>query len=122
MGTTLKLIKGLLISIGIFLILTMLTGILLKFTAMPEQFSNICMMASLAVACTFMGLYGGNLVGRRGLCFGLLLSVLLLIVILAAASLCFQVPISIQTLSPLYLVPLAFGMLGGIAGANIKTS
>lgn len=120
MERTLKLCKGGLISIAIFIVITILIGILLKFTSMPERLSDIYLIIALSLSCAFMGLYSGNLFGQRGLIAGLFFSTILLGVILIITALSYQAPISSEMFSLTHLIPLVCGACSGIVGTNMK--
>lgn len=120
MGRIIKLVKGGVISIAIFVAITAVLAMLLRFSGVPEEFSWVYIVAALSAACAFMGLYSGNLFGKRGLLTGCVFSTLLLIIILLITSLCFSVNIGMDTLSVLYLIPIVIGALAGIFGANLK--
>ena len=120
MERTLKLIKGALISTIIFVAMTLLAGVLLSATGMPERFADFYLIAALSMACAFMGLYSGILFSKNGLFSGIVFSAILLGIILSIVSLCFAASISAYALSFQYIIPLSIGGIFGIIGTNLK--
>jgi len=122
MERTLKLIKGTLISIIIFVLMSLLAGLLLTTTGLPERYTGFYLIIALSVSCAFMGLYAGNLLEKKGLFSGVAFSVILTGVILTIVSLCFGDFISAGALSFHYMIPLSFGGIFGIVGTNLARS
>ena len=120
MGMIGKLLKGYLLSILIFVVLTAVAALLLKFTGVPESAGWICLIAAMSLSCLFLGAFTGNLSGKRGLLYGLLASVILVALLVFFVLLCFSVQFSPEVLSWKHAIPLVFGMLGGVGGANLK--
>ena len=120
MGTMGRLLKGYVISAGLFLLFTAVAVLLLKFTSLSEGAGGICLFVSMAAACLFLGLYAGHLFGKRGLLYGLFFSVILIAVILFFILMAFSSKFSPNMLNWKYAIPLICGSVGGILGANLK--
>jgi putative membrane protein (TIGR04086 family) len=120
MEKTLKLIKGALISAVIFVVMSLVFGVLLATTEIPERYAGFYLIMALSTACAFMGLYTGNLFAKNGLFSGIVFSAVLSGFILSVAALCFSASISTSVLSFQHLIQLAFGGIFGIIGTNLK--
>jgi len=120
MERSFKLIKGTVISIVIFAVMSLLAGLLLAVTGLPERYGSVYLMITFSIACAFMGLYVGNLFGRNGLLSGIVFSAVFLGIVLIVVSLCFRAFISTEALTFQYLIPLSFGGIFGIIGTNLK--
>ena len=120
MNRVLKLIKGTFISIIIFVAMSLLAGLLLTVTGMPERYTGFYLIVALSASCAFAGLYAGNLSGKKGLFSGVIFSGIALAIILTATALSFSTFISADVLSFQYIIPLSFGGIFGIIGTNLK--
>ncbi|MCQ4635916.1 TIGR04086 family membrane protein [Anaerovorax odorimutans] len=115
-----RICKGYLVSLIAFGLFTLLGALILKFTPFPESWSFFYLLAAMSLVCLFIGLYMGSFFQRAGLLTGLLFAAILLLLILLIVSACFTTFIKISMLTPVYLIPLAVGAVGGILGANMK--
>jgi len=120
MGTIKKLLKGYLLSVVLFMILTIGAALLLKFTALPESTNEICLIVAMSASCLFLGLFVGNLFGKRGILYGLFFSAILMFIIFFLTLLSFSAQFTWDILNWKYAIPILFGAIGGITGANLK--
>lgn len=120
MGKIVKLLKGGVISLIIFIAITAIFGLLMRFTGLPERFAWLYLLAAITAACGYMGLYSGNLFQRRGLLVGAVFSALIASIILIGVALAFSEKLTPEILTPWYLIPVCGGGLLGAAGANLK--
>lgn len=115
-----KICKGYLISLLTFGALTLVGGLLLKFTPFPENWNFYYLLAALTLVCLFIGVYMGSCFQKAGLLIGLCFSAGLLVLILLIVGACFSAVPSLSMLKSAYFLPLGAGMVGGVLGANMK--
>lgn len=115
-----RIFKGFLISLMLFGILTAAGALLLKLTPFPESWSFFYLLTAMALVCFFGGFYLSGYFQKAGILIGLISSAVLILLILAIVSACFSKIITLAVFTPLYFIPMAAGIIGGIAGANMK--
>lgn len=120
MEKAVKNIKGLVFSIVLFILLTIIFGSLVKFGPLPEKWSSIYVLLSLALACMFIGLYMGYYIRRKGFFYGLGYSLILLLVIVGATTSIFHTTFEWGVAQLKYLLCLLFGSIGGTIGVNLR--
>jgi len=115
-----RTLKAYISSVVLFGLLTLLTGALLRFTALPDTLIPLYILVILCIACLFIGLYGGSICRRRGILFGLIYSAVFLFLILAAGFAVLGFPQDVQLFQPRFLLCLVCGAFGGIFGVNLR--
>ncbi|MEG2199231.1 MAG: TIGR04086 family membrane protein [Anaerovorax sp.] len=120
MEKTLKVLKGFGISILIFLLCSVIFGVLLKFTGLPEKWGIYYILISLCFASVFFGFYMGYLLKKRGLLYGFAYSAMLVIAIVYVTGVLCMQPFILGFNDLRYLVCIVFGGIGGMLGVNAK--
>ena len=115
-----SLAKGLLISIVLFLSLSIFFAPIILFTNLSEKLGFLCMIIVLCVATFIFGFYSGREIGKKGLLIGVFSGFLLSTIILFSAFMAFFKEPNIDFLSPTYTLPILSGGIGGIVGVNVK--
>lgn len=116
-----KSVKGLLFSLILFLILTLTGAVLMRFTPFPELWGRGYLIFALAAVCFAASCFIGAAVQRTGIFCGLLTSIIITGILFLIISALLNGTIDFtQLLQIIYLIPICFGMLGGILGVNLK--
>lgn len=115
-----RILKGYLIGLILFGILSILGAVILKITPFPEKWEFFYLLSIMMVCCIFTAFYISSYFQKAGLLCGLGFSagLVLLILIITAGS--FGEVVGLDTFTPMYFIPLAGGIAGGIGGANRK--
>lgn len=105
----------------IFFLLSLMGGVLLKISPMPESWGYGYMIVVFTIICFITSFYMGMGMEKAGLITGILTSVFMILLIYLLISVCFQAGIEINSLLRIsYLIPLCVGTLGGIIGVNVN--
>lgn len=102
----------------LFLLLTFLLAVIIRYTAFPEKWSHAGMIAVLSVTSLFLGILEGKITAKRGILTGIISSAIFMFIVLAAAGCAFNETFDTDSLSILYIIPMLTGMIGAIAGTN----
>jgi len=120
METVWKNLKGFLYALILFVLLTLLISVLVKFTPAPEGWSLYYMIGVLCISCLFLGLYMGNYIKKKGFLYGALHSIIFLLLLSAFYMLAFNTGIEMGMGLMKYLIPILFGSVGGMIGVNLR--
>lgn len=120
MEKAVKNIKGFVFSMVLFILLTMVFGLLVKFGPLPEKWSSFYVLLSLCLACMFLGLYMGYHIKKRGFLYGMGYSVLLLLMIVGLTTTIFHTTMEWGFFHLRYFVCILFGSFGGAIGVNLR--
>lgn len=120
MNYFLKLVKGYLMAFIIFLILTVIITMLIKFTSIPESFSIYYLITAICFATLFLGIFSGKLIGKRGLLSAIGLSAIFVFFIIFGINCTYFRDLTIDSFNIQYMIPVAVGGIGGIIGVNVK--
>ncbi|MGI6731291.1 MAG: TIGR04086 family membrane protein [Anaerovoracaceae bacterium] len=120
METALRNLKGFVYAFILFLLLTVISGVLLRLTPMPEAWSVYYLLIAISVSCLFLGIYFGNYKGRKGFLFGALYSILFLFIILAIHTIAFSVDTFNGLSMAKFIISIIFGSVGGMIGVNMR--
>ncbi len=112
--------KAFLISLLILFILIIIIGLMLRYTGMPEKWTFLYVIGALSVSCFSIGLLIGNIVQKRGVLIGLIVSVVFLVLTIVIASLITGMHPEAGLLKLRYLPCIISGGIGGLVGVNIK--
>lgn len=115
-----KLVKGYLIAFIIFLILTVVITMFIKFTSMPESLSMYYLLAAICFATLFLGIFSGKLIGKRGLVSAIGLSAIFVFLIIFGINCTYFQDLRLDSFNIQYMIPVAVGGIGGIIGVNAK--
>lgn len=115
-----KNLKGFLFAIIIYFILTLVAGVLIKLTPIPEAWSIYYVMIALCIACTFLGIYAGCCTKKRGFLYGALYSIVLILIIIIFNMMAFSTGIETDISILKYFVCVLFGSIGGMIGVNMR--
>ena len=116
-----KSVKGLLFALILFLILSVGGAVLMRFTPFPELWGKGYLIFTLALVCFITSCFTGSFVQKTGIFCGLFTSVIIIVLIFLLTSVLLTGKIDFsQLLQIIYLIPICFGMLGGILGVNLK--
>ena len=113
-----KSIKAYVCAMTVFLMLTLLLALIIRFTAFPEEWSYAGLIAMLSVASMFLGILEGKIIGKRGLLTGAVSSFLFITIIIIIIGCAFAESFGSDTLDIFYLIPILTGTIGAIAGTN----
>lgn len=72
-------LKALAVGILFFLLLFLIMGVIISYTPMQEKWMKLSVIAALSVGCFFSGMLAGKRIGKKGLVFGMLFSVFLIL-------------------------------------------
>ncbi|MDD3169303.1 MAG: TIGR04086 family membrane protein [Eubacteriales bacterium] len=120
METVWKNLKGFLYALILFILLTLLISVLVKFTPAPEGWALYYMIGVLCISCLFLGLYVGNYIKKKGFVYGALYSIIFLLILSAIYMLAFNNGIEMGMGLIKYLIPILFGSVGGMIGVNLR--
>ncbi|MDO4552237.1 MAG: TIGR04086 family membrane protein [Bacillota bacterium] len=118
-GRGLRILKAFLYSTVLFLLLTGLAGLLLRFTPLPETGSPYLMIAILTVSCLFLGLCVGSAMKKGGLLYGGLCALLFLLAVLLGNAWFLGSLQGLELFQLKYLLCLLGGAAGGVAGVHL---
>lgn len=105
----------------VFFILSLIGGMLLKMTPMPESWGFGYIIFIMSLICILEGLYMTAGAEKAGLALGILTGAVIIILIFTVVSLIFSGTLDmISMFRWQYLIPLFCGGAGGIMGVNIK--
>lgn len=121
MTSVLKNLKGFLYAFILFILLTLLISVAVKFTPAPEGWSLYYMIGVLCVSCLFLGVYSGNHIKKKGFVYGALYSIIYLLILSAFYMLAFSTGIEMGAGLIKYLIPILFGSVGGMIGVNMRS-
>ena len=115
-----RIVKGYILSLGVFLFLTFVLAVILRNTGMPLQFAMPFGILVCTAAAFLFGMVFGSTFEKRGLFFGFFSAVLFmgLLTVLAAAAV--QAEAVSLPRNPWFVIPVIVGGVGGIAGVNLK--
>lgn len=116
----LRMVKAFLTAFIVFFILILITGILIRFTPLPERRINIYAITSLSLACFFLGLSMGRILEKRGIIYGALSSVIFVLLIIMVAVLITGTFSEAGIIKIAYLPCVILGCIGGMTGVNLK--
>lgn len=119
MDKLIRIGKGYLIGTILFFALTIIGVFILRFTPFKEDWSFFFLLFAFAVSCLFISMYMGSFFRKGGILCGVIFSVVFILLMIIIVSLSFSTFISLDMLSTLYLIPIAVGVVGGIAGTNL---
>lgn len=119
MGKIIRIAKGYAIGLFIFFFLSFIGAAILKWMPFKQSWSFFYLLFAMTAASLFLCGYMGNFFQKRGMLCGLLFSTTLIILILVLTCLGFSATLHVEMLSPLYLIPVGAGVLGGIIGTNL---
>ena len=120
METVWKNLKGYLYAFILFILLTLIISIVVKFTPAPEGWSLYYMVGVLCISCLFLGVYFGNYLKRKGILYGALYSIIYILILSSFYMLAFSTGIEPGFGLLKYLIPILFGSFGGMVGVNIR--
>lgn len=120
METVWKNLKGLLYALILFILLTLLISVLVKFTPAPEGWSLYYMIGVLCITCLFLGAYAGNYTKKKGFVYGALYSIIFILILSAFYMLAFNTGIDMGVGLLKYLIPILLGSVGGMIGVNMR--
>ena len=120
MEHVLKNLKGLLYAFILFILLTLIVSVLVRFSPAPEGWSIYYMVGALSFSCLFLGVYIGNHIKKRGFIYGAIYSVIFLLILSAFYMLAFSTGIGAGLGLLKYLIPILCGSVGGMIGVNLK--
>jgi len=120
MGTVLKNLKGFFYAFILFVLLTLLISVIVKFTPAPEGWSLYYMIGALCIVCLFLGIYIGNFIKKRGFVYGALYSIIFLLILSAFFMLAFSTGVAMGAGLIKYVIPILFGSVGGMIGVNLR--
>lgn len=113
-----KSIKAQIIGVVSFGVLTLMIAILLMATPFKESWSYTALITALCISCFLVGVIEGNVVKKRGMIVGTLASVITLLLILTIINTAFDQSLAFENSDIFLLIPLFFGTVGGVVGAN----
>ena len=112
--------KGLILSVCIFMILSFLFAPIIFLTNLSESNGIFYVIAILCVSSFAYGFYSGKKIGQKGLIVGAISAFIFLLVVLFSVFIAFFKEPNIDFLSPIYVLPILLGGIGGIVGVNVK--
>lgn len=113
-----KSLKAYLIAVVLFLMLTFVLALIIKYTVFSESWAHIGLIVILAATTLFLGMIEGRLVGKRGLITGLVSSAVFVLIILISVGSVFAGNFSLESFDILYVIPLISGIVGAVIGTN----
>ncbi len=120
MGSILRICKGYVLSMAVFVFLTFVGALAIKFTPFPESWGKGYVIGCLTLACLFVGLYISGVFQKAGILTGVLSSAVMILLVFWIVSICLGSFFQFSMLTPVCFVPLCSGALGGILGVNMK--
>lgn len=120
-GKGIKSIKAFIYAIIIFTVFIVVTGLLIRFTPLPERWSSYYVLAGLCLACLFLGMYAGNMMNRRGIIFGLLFAAVFTLIVSILGVLITGTFSEEGIFQLRYLICIIFGGIGGAIGVNLRS-
>lgn len=121
MESVMRNLKGFLYAFILFILLTLLISVAVKFTPAPEGWSLYYMIGILCISCLFLGVYSGNHIKKKGFIYGALYSMIYLLILSAFYMLAFSTAIEMGAGLVKYLIPILFGSVGGMIGVNMRS-
>lgn len=118
-GRGFKTIKAFVCAIIIFAVFIVITGLLIRFTPLPERWASFYVLAGLCLSCLFLGIYSGNMMKRRGIIFGALFSVIFILLISILGVLITGTFSEAGIFQLRYLICIIVGGIGGMIGVNV---
>ncbi len=115
-----KNLKGFLYVLILFVVLTMLVSTAVKYTPAPESLAIYYMIGVLCICCLFLGTYFGNHFKKKGFIYGMLYSIIFLLVLSAFYMLAFSTGLELGFGITKYIIPILFGSVGGMIGVNLR--
>lgn len=115
-----KLVKGYLLAFIIFLILTTVITVFIKFTSVPESFSVYYLIAAMCIATLFLGVFSGKLIRKKGLLSAIGLSAVFVFLIVFGINCTYFQDLTLNSFRAQYGIPVVIGGIGGIIGVNVK--
>lgn len=113
--------KAVITGITGFFILSLIGGIMLKITPMPEDWGFGYLIFCISLIAMAEGAYMAAGTEKGGLISGILTALVLIILIFSWASLLFSGTADFASLMQWqYVIPLLAGAVGGIIGINVK--
>jgi putative membrane protein (TIGR04086 family) len=119
-GNSYRIGRAFIISVIMFTILMVAIGLLLRFTSLPERWTYLYILGALCFACFIMGLLSGHALGKNGILFGAVFSILLLLIIIVVTVLITGTYSVNGLMRPSFIPCIISGSLGGMVGVNIK--
>ena len=121
MKTVIRFICAISAAIAVFFVLSLVCGVIIKITPVPESLGFWILICVLSLVCFAAGLYAASITGNAGLVTGLAIAVTVVFVIYVIVSFVFCHGINISGILRIpYIIPLLSGAAGGIVGTNIK--
>lgn len=120
MNYILKFVKGYLMSFSIFLLLSFLLAVCIKFTSMPESIAAYALIGIISVSTLFLGIFSGKIIGKNGLLWALITSGIFVFLIIFGTNCAYFKELSLGNFNIQYLIPVIIGGIGGIIGVNVK--
>ncbi|MGI6751063.1 MAG: TIGR04086 family membrane protein [Anaerovoracaceae bacterium] len=114
--------KALIVGFLFFVLAFLAGGVLICFTPVSEKWMPYAMIASLSLGCFFSGMLAGRRIGKKGLVFGTLFSIFLILIAIALSM--FFSTISgggisyVGVFRAAYIPCVLCGAAGGLAGVN----
>lgn len=118
MGILKKSIKAYLIAASVFIILTFIVALMIRYTSFKEEWSFTGVIVCMAAASLFLGFMEGKIVGKKGLMTGLLSSVIFVLIILVSIGCTFAEFFNPEHFNLTYAIPVVAGIAGSIMGTN----
>lgn len=109
------------VALLIFFLLSLVGGVLLKISPMPERWGYGYMIAVFTLISFMTSFYMGLGMKKAGLITGTVTSAFMILLIVLLVSACFGTGVNVNSLLRIwYLIPLCTGTLGGIIGVNVN--
>ncbi len=113
-----KSLKAYVLALVLFVALTFVLAALVNFTGFRENWTFGALLVILSISTLALGMLEGRIFQKRGLLAGGATAILFLAIILVSVQGLFAEVFSPGKTMWLYLIPVAAGSFGGIAGVN----
>ena len=119
-GKGVRSFKSFVYSIVIFALLILISGLLIRFTPLPERWAAYYVLIALCISCFLLGVFVGNIMENKGILYGALFSILLIIVVVVIGGLIAGDFSSSALFQTRFLSGIVCGIIGGMIGVNIR--
>jgi len=113
-----KIIKIMLISMILLFFLTIVAAGIIAFTSFKQSWADEALICVLSITAILFSFLTAAVLERKGLIVGFCASAVLLLMFYTSIFIAFPSEENAIHFSPYMVIPILFGMVGGVTGAN----
>ena len=121
MEKILRVCKGYIVSVILFIILTVIAALIFTVTEAPMKYSGIFMIIAVTITSMLFGFFSGAAFEKRGLIVGACSGYIYAATVVFAVTTALGSKFAAEMMNAVYIIPVILSAVSGALGTNLKS-